>query len=813
MKAINTKKIVALTAGAAMVGATIFGAVAADLSQYPAPFITDGTFDGAIVVGELAKSTDVIGSIELAAGLQAAAVKTTPVVIGTGSSSIDKGAKIDKTGTHVALGRFLTFVQDTPFDETDLPTLLVDGNVDEDEGNTKNKIDYTQELRLFSNGGQVIYTQDDDDAPTAGTYLYFADNANMYNYTLDLDEDWDYDNTSATTINDDFETAKLNILGKDYTFTEVTRVSSTASNIDKITVLAGDTTRWMTEAEPLTREINGASHTFVLTDVNEDETKCGISVDGTIQWIDVGSTKTVNGIQIGATDAIVTHSAGKDVDVCEVNLGATELELENGNNVKLNGVDIDGTTVSIVGDGDSLQRLDIVFEPEDDIYLAKGDKYNEPVFDAFTFYFDGLSTEKTETIELKATGNKAELTFLNNDNKEVKIDWDKNNTDIILLGTGSDIDDRMYLEGQACIYVSALSECEGARFFLVTSGGEAHVMELLDFDSSDSKIKIKDVTYGSTSEDDFTLTNATGLLGAYTVDLGSGAGSITLTIDDANSTRLGTAGALGVAHALNFTSISGNSDVAETSLNDVGGITLSAFNYTEGQVSGTAFTLLEDNEDVVGGQTWTFAMNVDTTDDDININAPTISGTGFHASTVQASVDDDNHEYYVSNWSTVAYYDQEDDDFVTVEYPESYRYGQVFVGETEAKITASGGTVESVEVQQIPVGSAKFDKDIADWTAQNLIVVGGPCANTVAAALMGNPADCAAGFKEGEGIIKLYSASTGKVSLLVAGYSGLDTRRATRVLASYKDWSTQLKGTEVVVKGTTLADTTVTSVA
>lgn len=821
MKAINTKKIVALTAGAAMVGATIFGAVAADLSQYPAPFITDGAFDGAIVVGELAKSTDVIGSIELAAGLQAAAVKTTPVVVGSGTSSIDKGVAIDKTGTHLALGRFLQFVQDTPLDESDLPTLLVDGTVDEDEGDNKNTIDYTQELRLFSNSGQVIYTQDDDDAPTAGTYLFFADNANMYNYTLDFDEDWDYSNDSASEVNDDFETAKISLLGKEYTFTEVTTVSGTNKAIDKITLLAGDTTRWMTEAEPLTREIAGAKHTFVLTDVNEDETKCGISVDGTIQWVDVGSTKTVNGIQIGATDAIVTHSAGKDVDVCEVNLGATELELENSNEVKLNGVDIDGTTVTITSSmgssGNTFSALNILFEPDDDIYLAKGDKYPEPVFDAFTFYFDGLSTEKTEPIDLKATGNSAALTFLNNDNKEVKIEWDKNNSDILNLGTGSTADDRLYLEGQACSYVSSITECEGAQFLRITSGGEAHVLELLDFDSADDKIKLKDVTYGSTSEDDFTLANATGQFGtSYTVDLGSGAGQVTLTIIDLNRTNV--TSALGTANALNFTEISGNSNIAETSLNDVGGITFSGI-AANGNISGftndRVFTLTEDSEDGIGAAVIGFSLSVDTADDDINVGTPVmVSGnTAFHGSAVQASEADDDHEYYVTNWSTIIYYDQEDDDFATVEYPETYRYGQAFVGETEAKITASGGTVESVEVQQIPVGSAKFDKDIADWTAQNLIVVGGPCANTVAAALMGNPADCAAGFKEGEATIKLYTASTGKVSLLVAGYSGLDTRRATQVLARYKDWSAQLKGTEVTVKGTTLADTTVMSVA
>ncbi len=822
MKAINTKKIVALTTGLAMVGATIFGAAAQDLSQYPSPlFIKDGVFDGSIVVGELAKTSDVVGSIELAAGLQAAAVKKTSVSVGVGSSTIDKGVKIDKTGTHVGPGRFIQFVQDTALDEADMPVLLAESSIDEDEGETKNKVTYTQEVSLISTSGQLIFTQDDDDAPTAGWYLHFADNVNMYNFTLDFDEDVDYDNTSLATVDDDFNTAKLSILGKEYTITDVNGVSSANLNIDKITMLAGDTTRWLTQDEPLTREIAGGKHTFVLADVNENEDKCGISVDGTIQWVDVGSTKSVGGIQIGVTDAITVHSAGKDTDVCEVNLGATELELEDGNNVKLNGVEIDGSTVDIVNsDGNSLRTLGFVFEPDDEIFLdgsASNNHYTEPIFDAFTFWFDGMTTDKSEVLDFQASGSGATLKFLNSDSKEVKIDWKLNDSNLIMLGTGSDIDDRLYLEGQACDFVTAITECEGAQFLLITSGGEAHVIEIVDFDTSDQKISLKDITYGSSSEDDFAITNTPGNVGSYIVDLGSGAGAVTLNIVNVGGNTTGF-----TTDRLLFSEVSGNANAAETSLNDEGGVRLNSF-ITEGIV-GTAYVpnatagrnawnVTEESDDGYGANWFGFNLTYDSTDDDINIGAPVIGTGAFVSSAVDASDSDDDHEYYVTNWSTEVYFDSEDNDFAKVTYWDNYRYGNIFVGEAEAKITSSGGSVESVEVQQIPVGSAKLDKDVADWAAQNLIVVGGPCANTVAAALMGNPADCGAGFKEGEGIIKLYKADTGKVSLLAAGYSALDTRRVTRVLANYKEYASSLKGSEVKVTGTTLTDVTVSAVA
>jgi S-layer protein (TIGR01564 family) len=54
------KRIVALAAGATMLGATMFSALAAaDLANYPAPFVQDGKFDAFIVVGDKAAAEDV----------------------------------------------------------------------------------------------------------------------------------------------------------------------------------------------------------------------------------------------------------------------------------------------------------------------------------------------------------------------------------------------------------------------------------------------------------------------------------------------------------------------------------------------------------------------------------------------------------------------------------------------------------------------------------------------------------------------------------------------------------------------------------
>jgi len=122
--------------------------------------------------------------------------------------------------------------------------------------------------------------------------------------------------------------------------------------------------------------------------------------------------------------------------------------------------------------------------------------------------------------------------------------------------------------------------------------------------------------------------------------------------------------------------------------------------------------------------------------------------------------------------------------------------------------SSSAGKTTTQTINAIPVGMAVLDKD-ATIGNNNLIVVGGPCANTVAATLLGNPADCTSGFEAGKAKIKLFTSGT-KVSLLVAGYGAMETQGASRVLSNFEDYT--LSGTEADVTVTSLSDLKVASV-
>ena len=66
------KRVAAVGTGVAMLGATLTGAMALDLGEYPAPFVTSGDYDesNVLVVGGAAAASDTLGMVDIATNLQ-----------------------------------------------------------------------------------------------------------------------------------------------------------------------------------------------------------------------------------------------------------------------------------------------------------------------------------------------------------------------------------------------------------------------------------------------------------------------------------------------------------------------------------------------------------------------------------------------------------------------------------------------------------------------------------------------------------------------------------------------------------------------
>ncbi|MEM0243031.1 MAG: hypothetical protein QXT34_01065 [Candidatus Aenigmatarchaeota archaeon] len=146
-------------------------------------------------------------------------------------------------------------------------------------------------------------------------------------------------------------------------------------------------------------------------------------------------------------------------------------------------------------------------------------------------------------------------------------------------------------------------------------------------------------------------------------------------------------------------------------------------------------------------------------------------------------------------------------------------YLKVALGEVTEKVVG-GGTIKKLDVQALQVPVGKFDTEVSTDSSltKNLIVIGSPIVNRVAAALLNLPygefeptrdyyANIGAydpATDQGKGFIQAFDNifNSGKVAILVAGWRGEDTRLSGSVLQLYDKFLSDLNRNAVIIGGT-----------
>ncbi|MBT4648487.1 hypothetical protein HOA56_04270 [archaeon] len=796
------KKIAAVGAATTLVGATLLSAMAQapyDLNQYPAPYIADGVFDPAsavIVVGEKAETSDVLGAIELAASLQADSVSEIPVDTGAPvAPTVDEGYKMSKSGNDLNYNEVLNAI-DSKLTANDMPDLLADGAYAESEGENDNDEDYDQEIVFPLGTGTLVYEQDDETDKT-GTYLKFVEDTPAYQYTFEFDSDVTYDNTTAALAKADFEGSVIDVQGNLYT---ITGAKMTDNHLTKLELIVGDVVRWVSQDAP----VNVGESTVTVVSVNTDGDQCGIEVDGETKWLSTGETKTIGSLEVGLLDAIAVHSELADQDTCELSLGSQELDLEDGEKVKINGVEVDGSNVFLESSTrdraatyGAWNGFGINWTPEDDdLYLSAGDEWVDPVLGNFKLIFEGI-TQKTEEIKITSGATSGKLVFNNIDGDEIEIPFRENSTEDG-VGWGDDDDDfdkintsagrahrsMAYANGDFCdadeFGGSDETECEGLLVLVVSGSDEARLLELDDIDDTDFEVTFRDLSTGQSTTDTY-VDNIAG-----TVDVGFA--DIAMTIGS-------------IANRVTFTTInSGNMQTeygAWIVLTDTAGAAINiSVTEDEGSVAndGSRFSAVVQS----GG----------TDGDEVAIQDPEFTD----ANAVLAEEEDDaDDQLAATTFGSTVRYDQENEDEFVIQYPEAQAYANVFVAPLNAKIVGgSAGGANAERVNRIPVGMSVLDVD-AESMDKHMISVGGPCVNVISDEVTGDKESCVEGFSEGKAKIANYARGDKNV-LMVAGFGAPDTLAAAYVLADHANYP-QLEGTEVELAVASLTDVTFVSMS
>ncbi len=820
------KRIAAIGTGAAMLGATILGAVAAaDLNQYPSPLFigTDGKFNALLVVGKAASSEDIIGAIDIATALQAASVTTTTT--GATTTVLEGGAKVETSGQKLYFGDYLNSTK-TSLTSSELPVFLKDGKI-VDEGGTE--FTYKQIIRMPRTTITFGTTPDSLSDP-----VIYLDLPSAVNFSYEL--------SFPTAVNTQYLRNKLiTIMGKEYTLSGTTG-TGTASGIggtggelnctdttNGLVLYGGGLDQTFSAGEAVTVTVGGKDIPVEVTGVNTGTTTATatIKVNGESASVTAGETVVLGGVRTYVRD-IFAYTTPVTSGAARLFIGTDKLTLISDNEAKLASTNIGGTEIDMscaATQGKTLlSTLKISFKPYnfdvDRRYMKLGDSITDPVFGllkmSFTDVVPGLKDAARDVIKIYPSAEqKIKLEFTNKAGQAYALN-------ILNLSTGAACGTALAVDSYGLINIPASAvnrvnltcddhstslERSGAvrenDYFIVDTNGYSHILQLKKISTNPNKIRVRDVsTSGETLEWSYNETGADrdgemrydGNVFTFTVETNATITGINVTgITNNLTTKSGARITLPFTNG-NITSLSQANDTIiqvteETTYND--GTYTSADGGTLGEWSTGSGPVNITIDYSSGAAQW-----------DSIVGSP--AGGGLSMQSVSNTYDSKG----VTRYGTYAEYTSSSgSNKVNLYYPSAAASYNVYFGPATATTTTTGGTkTQTVNVWN--VGTAKLDSEVADIKAQNAIIIGGPCANTAAAAIMGSPSPCGKDFTEGKAMVKLYE-NAGKVAMLVAGYNAEDTRRASRVASQWSKYASSMKGAEVTVTGTSLTDITV----
>ncbi|MEM1988780.1 MAG: S-layer protein [Candidatus Woesearchaeota archaeon] len=773
------KKLVALGTGALMVGASLFGAMAAGLSDLPSPFVkADGSFDGFIVVGADAKTGDVLGAIDIATAFQARAVKKEVVSVeGTSKTevSVDDGVLLWSTTKHLTLDKNLdgrrSTLREAQWD------VLKEREMRSDTGSKKVK--YTQSIALPS-GVAVAYGRPEysDLLPI----LHYDITNKEFTYTVSFESgSWNFS---------EFKNAELVLFGKTFYVTDATYNSSSSLTklvlsgaADEVTMKVGDK-----------QTVGGKS--VELIGANENTKDVSLRINGRLYSAKEGDNiELTDGDTVYVRKVILYTIPEKSVYV-ELSVGSKKMEFETGK-VTINGKSYgasNGIDVTLQDDKLTVKIKPSAFSTDFGgvfKYWREGSEWTDPIF-GLKWRFEGTTpnykvTENKVPIRLvrdgdsyvifrgvRADDKEVEIKLFESDNaSQVKV-YNESNYKLVLQGNLTNVE-----VGTVFIYNDAdYGDYPLTRVFMLDN--------IYDATGTDKdRIRLIDLTTNEYIEKEDTNGNCIELISDK---VWGKVNSSTLVDFYSNSVCNAS---YNLAASSDFYAKGGFKITFEIASNN-GKITLN---------ENTATDIKDEVTSLIQGQV--ISVTADSTK---KISMDLVSTGGIIALVKER---DGDWKYGVSNLGTFFKADDKDKDEVYIYLPQEEAKVVVAVGTEDMKINygaaATSGSVETQTVKPIKLGAAVLDTEVLGQVGRaNMISVGGPAVNRVSAELMGltyPTYGTASGIPKDSGLIKMFKTGS-KVGIVVAGWEEEQSRMAARVLAEYLvsgKYASDLKDKEEVV--------------
>lgn len=737
----NFRKISAIAASALMTGMTMGVAAAAN---YPAPFVSGGVANVAVVYGTGAG----VSSLDL---VQANNIQDSLAEFVNGGSVVVEGGEsfvLEKSSTKFYLGDSLTTIYSS-LDDGELVEFLADGVYDSGDVDE----DYEQTITLTAETLELFADRDyNDEEPTFGFTYGNGDQILTYEIVFDNEIPWA-----------DLAETDLPIMDKEfYVISAEQGEIVVLDSAEKVVVAEGDS-------------VTVGDKTVSIEYIEDNAVKFNVDGEITETLADHEFTELDDGSYIVAND-IMFASKESGISKVEFSIGTGQLTLTSAAEIESNDEAIDGLEVVLDDTATGLNGISLQWYADGDTFLTEESALTMPApFDSIRLVFNGLDfPSEYETIALEP----GETLTLAMENYELPLMW-WDGTDAFLgeeyyplvLATANNATE---YNSSAVTLTGGLELQEDDRFLVTNMDTDLTDIETLyyevttiDYDADDDfTVTIKDLLSGDTIT--FQDELDTEEVGEVTIELEA------VTTDYAYFTFAGT-------------SIGYNMAVSETGMlvtlpTDVSTLTTAV----------TADIVFEEQntDGDVGASGEEITVTVVATDDDtIHVNGHSLTGVDVEES------EDVMIAHQASELASKVIWDtSEDDNEFEIQYYGEEVTAQVMVVGGDATVSGGTNSLGNILVK---------DTEVSSVATKNLIVVGGSCINSAAAALVGGT-KCGASWTEATGVgqgqflIKGYADSTitTGLALLVAGYDADDTVKATTYLTNkVVDTSKALKGT------------------
>lgn len=476
------KKIASVLASVVMLGSTAGMALAAN---YPAPLVSAGAADGAIVVtsgDHPGSNVDFWAAVDLQTSLQALVTQKAETTEGTISGEaypLFTGAS--KIYFNDSINQVKSIITDT-----EMPNSLADsdfsGNVD---------ADVTQTV-TFTSWPYVTFDKmpTGDEDPAVGMLLTTTKGKDLYNLTITFDK-------AVNFTHADSEGETIVLFGQEFTIgtaTDNTNLIMYKSSQTITLSVGGDSPN-----PSQTVTIDGKDYTVELTAATDTSATVRITdSDGGSDTKEVSeaASKKIQGVEVAVN--LADESTATNAISAEVTVGAQKVKLTEGNEVKL-GTDettIDGTNINFAGGGSTHNLTKIVIQvtagDSDSDAIVPGGEFIDPIFGSLKVDFVGLNIEASSTarelLEVKSTSDKATLKMTTHKGDEKTITWYNNDSAAAVLADSS----RKYIR------VREMAKVNESEYIVVGNEDEGYLVKVRDINNAttgyaDDAVKFEDV--------------------------------------------------------------------------------------------------------------------------------------------------------------------------------------------------------------------------------------------------------------------------------------------------------------------------------